>query len=105
MSLASLHSSTSVASGRVLTLCLGHFVRISHDEVSVSHPDAVKKLLLTPVPKGYWYEATKIPDYRFEAPFNICSPKAKVELSKALSPPYGQSKPDYHGPSYSSTTG
>lgn len=29
----------------------GHFVRIADDEVSVSHPDAVRKLLLAPVPK------------------------------------------------------
>lgn len=86
-------------------LAPGHFVRISHDEVSVSHPDAVKKLLLTTVPKGYWYEATTVPDYRFMAPFSLCNPKAKIELSKSLSPPYGQSKPPCHGPPYSSTTG
>lgn len=29
----------------------GHFVRVSHNEVSVSHPDAVKKILLAPLPK------------------------------------------------------
>lgn len=29
----------------------GHFVRISHDEVSVSHPNAIKALYLSPIPK------------------------------------------------------
>lgn len=70
----------------------GNFVRISYDEVSVSHPDAVKKLYMNPVPKGYWYKGTALPDYRFVAPMSVCDPKAKVELSKALSPPYSQSE-------------
>lgn len=69
----------------------GHFVRIADDEVSVSHPDAVRKLLLAPVPKGYWYKGTTIPDYRYVAPMAICDPKAKISLSKALSPGYSQS--------------
>jgi hypothetical protein len=30
---------------------LGHFVRIAHDEVSVSHPDAIKALLIAPLEK------------------------------------------------------
>lgn len=67
-------------------------MRISHDEVSVSHPDAVKKLYLNPVPKGYWYKGTALPDYRFEAPMAILNPKAKMELSRVLSPPYSQSE-------------
>lgn len=29
----------------------GYFVRISHDEVSVSHPDAIRKILLDPLRK------------------------------------------------------
>lgn len=29
----------------------GHFVRIGHEEVSVCHPDAVRKILLTPLRK------------------------------------------------------
>lgn len=29
----------------------GDFVRVSHDEVSVSHPDAVKQILLNPIAK------------------------------------------------------
>ncbi|POS73645.1 hypothetical protein DHEL01_v207961 [Diaporthe helianthi] len=69
----------------------GHFVRIADDEVSVSHPDAVRKLLLAPVPKGYWYRGTTIPDYRYIAPMSVCDPKTKISLSKALSPGYSQS--------------
>lgn len=89
----------------------GHFVRIADDEVSVSHPDAVRKLLLAPVPKvriypppdllayhklminikSYWYSGTTIPDYRYIAPMSICDPKAKIALSKVLSPGYSQS--------------
>jgi len=30
---------------------LGHFVRISYDEVSVSHPDAIAKILVAPLHK------------------------------------------------------
>lgn len=29
----------------------GHFVRVSYDEISCTHPDAVKKILLAPVNK------------------------------------------------------
>lgn len=34
-----------------LTGFQGHFVRVSYNEVSVSHPDAIKKILLAPLPK------------------------------------------------------
>jgi len=34
-----------------LTVLLGHFVRISYDEVSVSHPDAIAKILVAPLHK------------------------------------------------------
>ncbi|KAJ0109101.1 cytochrome P450 [Diaporthe amygdali] len=56
----------------------GHFVRISYDE----------KLIVI---KGYWYKGTTIPDYRYIAPMSVCDPKAKIALSKALSPGYSQS--------------
>lgn len=69
-------------------------MRSSYDKVSVVHLDAITKLYLSskPVPKGYWYTGTALPDYRFAAPMSVCDPKAKVELSKALSPPYSQSE-------------
>lgn len=41
--------------------------------------------------KSYWYSGTTIPDYRYIAPMSICDPKAKIALSKALSPGYSQS--------------
>jgi hypothetical protein len=44
------HVRTSIA-GSSLTRFLGHFVRISYDEVSVSHPDAITKILLAPLHK------------------------------------------------------
>lgn len=31
--------------------CTGPFVRIAHDEVSVDHPDGIRKVLLAPNPK------------------------------------------------------
>lgn len=34
----------------------GTFVRISHLEVSVSSPEAIKALLNAPIPKGPWYQ-------------------------------------------------
>jgi hypothetical protein len=34
-----------------LTVTLCRFVRISYDEVSVSHPDAITKILLAPLHK------------------------------------------------------
>lgn len=30
---------------------IGHFVRINHEEVSVSHPDAIRAILLKPLTK------------------------------------------------------
>jgi hypothetical protein len=32
-------------------MMLGPFVRIAHDEVSVCHPDAIRAILLNPIPK------------------------------------------------------
>lgn len=46
----------------------GHFVRIAPDEVSTSHPDALKAVLLSPLPKGSWYKIVHFPDRRFRNP-------------------------------------
>lgn len=35
------------------SMTIGHFVRIADNEVSVSHPDAVKQLLQANIPKVY----------------------------------------------------
>ncbi|KAK4171053.1 putative cytochrome P450 [Triangularia setosa] len=62
----------------------GQFIRLTHNEVSVSHPDAVKKILGAPLKKGPWYRMTAIPDYRFQRPMAITAPKEKMEKSKAF---------------------
>ncbi|KAH6659961.1 cytochrome P450 [Truncatella angustata] len=61
----------------------GHFVRVSHDEVSVSHPDAMKKILLAPL--------RKFPDWRWENPFAELDPKKKIERSRNFAPAYALS--------------
>ncbi|KAK4195602.1 cytochrome P450 [Triangularia verruculosa] len=66
----------------------GHFVRLAHNEVSVSHPDAIKKILGAPLEKGPWYKMTAIPDYRFQSPMAITDPKRKMEKSKAFASGY-----------------
>ncbi|ORY67113.1 benzoate 4-monooxygenase cytochrome P450 [Pseudomassariella vexata] len=63
-----------------------HFVRIAHNEVSVSHPDAVKKLLLAPLHKGSWYKVVTFPDGRFQNPMSATDPKVKNKLSRHLAP-------------------
>lgn len=40
-----------VARSSYLPSSIGPFVRISHDEVSVCHPEAIKKILLSPLHK------------------------------------------------------
>ncbi|KAF5024535.1 hypothetical protein F66182_3298 [Fusarium sp. NRRL 66182] len=51
----------------------GHFVRISYDEVSVSHPDAVRKILMAPLRKS---------------PMSTLDPKKKVDKSKYIAAAY-----------------
>lgn len=68
----------------------GNFVRMAPNEVSVNHPDAVKALLLTTLPKGDWYKIVCFPDYRFSTPFSMLDPKDKNECSKYLSTGYLQ---------------
>lgn len=86
---------------------IGHFIRISHNEVSVSHPEAVQQILLaslhkvgtsTPIEqiefrwlkllKAPWYKITAIPDYRFQTPFSTLDPKTKKERSRHFAPGY-----------------
>lgn len=57
-------------------------MRIAPDEVSVQHPDGIKKILLAPLQKGYWYKALAIPDYRFQSPMSTLDPKKKNEMSR-----------------------
>jgi cytochrome P450 len=69
-------------------LLLGYFVRIAPNEVSVSHPDAVRKILAAPLHKGHWYKVIAFPDGRFENPMSATDPALKNGLSRHLAPAY-----------------
>ncbi|KAK3988704.1 cytochrome P450 [Cladorrhinum sp. PSN332] len=66
----------------------GPFIRLAHNEVSVSHPDGIRKVLLTPLRKAPWYEMAAIPDYRFQTPMSTTDPKKKVERSRTFAAGY-----------------
>lgn len=63
-------------------------MRIAPDEVSVGHPEGIKKILLAPLHKGYWYKALAIPDYRFQTPMSTTDPKKKNERSRYFAAGY-----------------
>ncbi|KAI1852797.1 hypothetical protein JX266_002338 [Neoarthrinium moseri] len=69
----------------------GHFIRMAPNEVSVTHPDAVKKILLQPMKKGMFYNISAIPDWRYQTPMSSLEPKDKIERSKAFASGYAQS--------------
>ncbi|KAL2150091.1 hypothetical protein VTH82DRAFT_7767 [Thermothelomyces myriococcoides] len=69
----------------------GHFVRIAHNEISVSHPDGVKRILLQPLWKAKWYELLQLPDYRYKSPMSIRDPKKKTEKSRNMAPGFALS--------------
>lgn len=66
----------------------GHFVRLANNEVSVCHPDAIRKVLLAPLKKGDMYKMSTFPDWRYQNPMSIVDPKRKVELSKQFASGY-----------------
>ncbi|KAK3331258.1 benzoate 4-monooxygenase cytochrome P450 [Apodospora peruviana] len=66
----------------------GHFVRIAPNEISVSHPEGVKKILAAPLHKGSWYKVIAFPDGRFQNPMSATDPAVKNELSRHLAPGY-----------------
>ncbi|KAJ0412965.1 cytochrome P450 [Aspergillus carlsbadensis] len=66
----------------------GPFVRIAHDEVSVCHPDAVRVILLNPIPKAPWYKVLALPDRRFQTPMSETDPKRRVERAKNVASAY-----------------
>ncbi|KAL3481341.1 cytochrome P450 [Aspergillus californicus] len=69
----------------------GPFVRIAHDEVSVCHPDAIRTLLLNPIPKAPWYKILALPDRRFQSPMSETDPKRRVERAKNVASAYALS--------------
>ncbi|KAL4746876.1 hypothetical protein BDW72DRAFT_206983 [Aspergillus terricola var. indicus] len=60
----------------------GDFVRIAPNEISISHPDAVKQLLHAKIPKGSWYEVFSIPDYRFVSQMSETDLQRHIEKGK-----------------------
>lgn len=66
----------------------GHFVRLANNEVSVSHPDAIRRVLLAPLKKGDMYKMSTFPDWRYQNPMSVVDPKRKVELSKQFASGY-----------------
>ena len=56
--------------------------------MSVSHPEGIKKILLSPLQKAPWYKLLAIPDYRFQTPMSTTDPKKKNERSKAWAAGY-----------------
>ncbi|KAF2679667.1 cytochrome P450 [Lentithecium fluviatile CBS 122367] len=62
----------------------GHFVRISHEEVSVCHPDAIRQILLNPLHKSEWYSVVALPDQRFQTPMSTLDPKTHAQRSRNL---------------------
>ncbi|KAF2497888.1 benzoate 4-monooxygenase cytochrome P450 [Lophium mytilinum] len=70
---------------------LGYFVRISHNEVSVSHPEGIRKILLNPIRKADWYKVMALPDHRFQTPMSEVDPKIRVERARNVAAAYSLS--------------
>ncbi|XPS73592.1 hypothetical protein M3J09_005736 [Ascochyta lentis] len=62
----------------------GPFVRISHDEVSVCNAEAIRQILLNPLPKTEWYSIMSLPDARYQTPMSATDPKEQVRRTKNL---------------------
>ncbi|KAL1954751.1 hypothetical protein VTO42DRAFT_751 [Malbranchea cinnamomea] len=69
----------------------GDFVRIAENEVSVSHPDAVRQLLHANIPKGPWYSIFSLPDYRYVNQMSELDPRRHIEKSRNLAAGYALS--------------
>lgn len=59
-------------------------MRVAPNEVSVSHPDAIKKILMGPLHKSSFYKAMALPDYRYQTPMSLTDPILKNERSRHL---------------------
>ncbi|KAJ5358370.1 uncharacterized protein N7496_010783 [Penicillium cataractarum] len=63
----------------------GHFVRIADNEVSLSHPDAVKQLLHANIEKGTFYSVFSLPDYRYVNQMSELDPVRHIQKTRSLS--------------------
>ncbi|KAH8651152.1 cytochrome P450 [Xylariales sp. PMI_506] len=66
----------------------GPFVRIAPNEISVSHPEAPKKLLLASLEKGPWYKVVAVPDWTYPSPFCTTDPEEKKRRSRMFAQGY-----------------
>ncbi|KAL4875796.1 cytochrome P450 [Aspergillus karnatakaensis] len=69
----------------------GHFVRIRDNEVSVSHPDAVKQLLHANIAKGPWYSIFSLPDYHYVNQMSELDPRRHIEKNRNVASGYALS--------------
>ena len=66
----------------------GTFVRISHQEVSVSDPEAIKTLLVAPLRKGSWYQIFNLPDGRVVNQMGELDPKSHIAKQRNVASGY-----------------
>ncbi|MCJ1251932.1 hypothetical protein MMC30_009170 [Trapelia coarctata] len=58
----------------------GPFVRLSYNEVSINHPDAVSAVLAAPIPKAPFYVPFAIPNINYNNLMSECDPKRHVAM-------------------------
>ncbi|KAJ5292170.1 hypothetical protein N7478_001421 [Penicillium angulare] len=78
----------------------GYFVRIGSNEVSVSHPDAIRKLLYAQIAKGPWYSIMSIPDYRYVNQMSELDPQQHIRKQRNISSGYALSNIVQHEPHF-----
>ncbi|KAJ5820379.1 hypothetical protein N7474_005970 [Penicillium riverlandense] len=66
----------------------GYFVRIRDNEVSVSHPDAVRQLLHANLAKGPWYAIFSFPDYHYVNQMSELDPQRHLEKNRNVASGY-----------------
>lgn len=66
----------------------GRFVRISHKEVSVSDPDAIRALLIAPLVKGSWYQIFNLPDGTIVNQMGELDPKQHIAKQRNVASGY-----------------
>ena len=69
-------------------LRIGHFVRISHNEVSVSHPDAPRLVLAAPIRKADFYKLFAIPNSSYNNAMSEQDPGRHHEIMRNVAHGY-----------------
>ncbi|EAW15334.1 cytochrome P450 [Aspergillus clavatus NRRL 1] len=69
----------------------GYFVRIAENEVSVSHPDAVRQILHAKIVKGPMYAIFSIPDYHYVNQMSELNPRRHIEKTRNVAAGYALS--------------